>query len=157
MTLEEEKEEVGTNPWKDARISTVPLDFAIILANKGKLGGAYFKIAPAENDIKDALEVDKSVDDLSEGKVPLFYFDKFELSSSSGKSTTKETQIPLYFRKSQLLEEWKKQNRNENYPDVKVTELFSVITEMVKPNNNNSTDSDKDLEYLVFIPPKESS
>lgn len=156
MTKEEEREEVGINPWKDARISTVPLDFAVALSNKGKLGGAYFKVAPSENDINDALDIDKSVDDLSEGKVPLFYFEDLELPTSSGEGRAKsKKQIPLFFQKSQLLEEWKRQKPNDTFPEVKVTELFSVLSQMVRPNKNGSS-RDKDLDYLVFIPPKDS-
>lgn len=143
------EEDEPINPWKEARISTVPLDFAVTLANKGKLGGAYFRIAPSEDDIEDALSIDKSSDDLSEGKVPLFYLDNFELKN------TEKRQIPLYFRKSELLQEWKRQNPNEKSPpNVLVTELFSVITEMVSPKTESS---DPDVAFLTFIPPKESS
>lgn len=54
LSAKEEEEEVGTNPWKNARISSVPLDFAATLViksetNTGKAKGkAYFKVAPAE-------------------------------------------------------------------------------------------------------------
>jgi len=34
MTRAEEEEELGINPWREARISTVPLDFAVTLATK---------------------------------------------------------------------------------------------------------------------------
>ena len=39
---------VGENPWKEARISTVPLDFGVTLSNKGKIKGQYFRVAPSE-------------------------------------------------------------------------------------------------------------
>ena len=187
--LDVAEEDEPINPWKEARISSVPLDFAVTLANKGKLGGAYFRIAPSEvciethfkileniniclsysslslyiiifftnlclffqqkDDIEDALSIDKSVDDLSEGKVPLFYLDNFELKN------TEKKQIPLYFRKEELLQEWKRQNPKEKSPPtILVTELFSVLTEMVSPKTETT---DPDVEFLTFIPPKESS
>jgi hypothetical protein len=68
----DDEDELGINPWKNARITSVPLDLAVSLASKGKLAGAYFRLAPSESDIEDALAADGS-DDLPEGKVPLFY------------------------------------------------------------------------------------
>ena len=97
MTKKEIEDIVGINPWKNgsgARISLLPLDFGISLANRGKIGGSYFKIAPSEEDIEDALDIEKSIKDLAEGKVPLFYIDGFEIiKKEDGKS-----QIPCTFR-----------------------------------------------------------
>jgi hypothetical protein len=83
MTKEEADDVIGINPWSAARVSSVPLDFAAGLAFKGKVKGAYFRLAPAASDVQDAIEIDK-IDDLAEGKVPLFYFEDFELDLKDG-------------------------------------------------------------------------
>lgn len=103
----EEEEEIGINPWKSSRITSVPLDLAVSLASKGKLGGGYFRVAPSETDIEDALGID-GTDDLPEGKVPLFYVDEMTLTPGG---STSSSSSPLYFRKSELVEEWKKQQQ----------------------------------------------
>jgi len=158
MTKAEVEDIIGINPWKDARVSTVPLDFAVGLANRGKIKGAYFRIAPAEDDVQDALTIDKT-DDLPEGKVPLFYFEDFEVDLEkgeelwSGNPDTKK-KIPLYFSKGQLIQEWKKRNSKagkDDIPEVKVTELFSVLSQFVV-----ALESDDDLEKLVLVAPPES-
>jgi len=147
MGLQEEMEEIGTNPWKEATISTVPLDFAVTLANRGKIGGAYFKLAPEEEDINDALIVDSMVNDLAEGKVPLFYFEEFQIPDSKGKM-----QRPLFFRKKELLTEWKRYHPGKQVnPVVKVTELFAVLTKMLTPG-----EADPELKDVMFVPPTES-
>mmetsp|Transcript_7503 Transcript_7503/g.10662 ORF Transcript_7503/g.10662 Transcript_7503/m.10662 type:complete len:372 (-) Transcript_7503:1276-2391(-) len=153
---EEEQDEVGVNPWTDARISTVPLDFAVTLVTKTETsakarGRALFRIAPAETDVSDALalDTDSGKDELAEGKVPLFYFEDFMTESPDNN----EKQSPLYFRKDELINDWKKQNPSSTtLPDVRVSELFGVLTEMLRPGG-----TDEDLKTLVFVPPKGSS
>ena len=152
LSKQEQDDAVGVNPWKSARISTVPLDVAVTLVTKSMYsrktgGGNYFQVAPAESDVEDALALDKSgKEELAEGRVPLFYFPDFEINDGGGK------QSPLYFRKSELLADWKRQNPSADVPQVLVTEMFSVLTEMVKPGG-----TDEDLRTLVFVPPKEST
>jgi hypothetical protein len=152
LSKQEEIDQVGVNPWKSARISTVPLDVAVTLVTKSMYsrktgGGNYFQVAPAERDVEDALALDKNgKDELAEGRVPLFYFADFELMDGDSK------QSPLYFRKSELVEAWKKQNPSVEVPEIRATEMFSVLTEMVKPGGN-----DTDLQSLVFVAPKESA
>ena len=169
MTQPEIEDSVGINPWADARVSTVPLDFAVGLANRGKIKGSYFRIAPAEDDVQDAIAIDK-IDDLAEGKVPLFYFEDFEQDLDKGSarggdggSETETTwsrnpdiqkKIPLYFSKGQLLSDWKQSNPKANkdsIPEVKVTELFSLLTSIVR-----AVDVDIDLEKLSLTAPVES-
>jgi hypothetical protein len=149
---EEDKDELEINPWRNARITTVPLDLAVSLASKGKLAGAYFRIAPSQSDIEDALATDGS-DDLPEGKVPLFYVEDMTITDGD------EVVSPLYFRKSQCLAEYRRgmMKRNNystarnNPPDVKVTELFATITEMIRPGGN-----DEELKSLRFVAPVDS-
>ena len=148
----EDEDELKINPWRNARITTVPLDLAVSLASKGKLAGAYFRLAPSESDIEDALATDGS-GDLPEGKVPLFYIEDTTITEEG------EVIYPLYFRKSQCLAEYRrgmtKQNNTStarsNPPDVKVTELFATITEMIRPGGN-----DEELKSLRFVPPVDS-
>ena len=90
------------------------------------------------------LSKDKK-DDLAEGKVPLFYMENLKLS---------ETETPVYFNKSQLIKEWKKQNPKSDekeMPEILISELYSLITEMVKPGGE-----DKELKTIVFVPPENS-
>jgi len=151
----EDEEDNGINPWRGARITSVPLDLAVSLASKGKLAGAYFKLAPSETDIEDALATDGS-DDLPEGKVPLFYIEYMTISDTEG-----EVVSPLFFQKDQLISEWKRQQKKKkekngndmknDEPDVKVTELFATITEMIRPGGK-----DEELKTLQFVPPIDS-
>lgn len=139
-----------TNPWKEARISTVSLDIAATLVTKSmyapvKGGRNYFQVAPSEVDIANALSI-TGKDDLAEGKVPLFYYEDFTVETKGTK------QSPLYFRKSELEKAYKKQNPGKPLPTGLVTELFSVVARMVEPGG-----SDEDLKTLVFVPPAESA
>lgn len=146
----EDEEEIGINPWKSARITSVPLDLAVSLASKGKLAGAYFRVAPSESDIEDALAMD-GTDDLPEGKVPLFYVEDMIISNGD------EQISPLYFQKEQLIAEWQRQQKKEDKsadaskPSIKVTELFATITEMISPGV-----TDTELKTLQFVPPSDS-
>jgi hypothetical protein len=143
----ESEEEIGTNPWKMARISTVPLDSAVTLATRSLSsfsGRNYFRVAPSEKDIEDALAL-TGQDDLAEGKVPLFYYADFVMDVDG------EERSPLFFRKSQLEEQFRKKNKGIEPPPVLVTELFAVMGEMVKPGGD-----DTDLQKLIFVPPNES-
>ena len=150
-------EEIGSNPWKKARISTVPLDYAVTIVSKANMmagGGVYFKIAPAEEDVNNALAVTGD-NDLSEGKVPLFYYEDFTIDMNikgddTGEARNKKS--PLYFRKDELEKEWRRLNpKIKEAPKVSVTELFSVLTELVRPDG-----TDNELKDLVFISPKGS-
>ena len=140
-------EEIGTNPWTMARISTVPLDSAVALATRSlsSFGGRnYFRVAPSEKDIEDALAL-TGQEDLAEGKVPLFYYADFTIYVDG------EERSPLYFRKSELEEQFRKTNKGVAPPPVLVTELFAVLGEMVKPGGK-----DAGVQKLVFVPLNES-
>ena len=143
VVTKEDEAEIGINPWKQARITSVPLDLAVSLCSKGKLAGAYFRLAPSESDIEDALQIDGS-DDLPEGKVPLFYVEDFSIGEKE----------PLYFTKEQLITDWKREQNSGDgtaEPRVKVSELFATITEMVRPDGK-----DAELKSIVFVAPLES-
>mmetsp|Transcript_11822 Transcript_11822/g.19332 ORF Transcript_11822/g.19332 Transcript_11822/m.19332 type:complete len:342 (+) Transcript_11822:92-1117(+) len=143
VVTKEDEAEIGINPWKQARITSVPLDLAVSLCSKGKLAGAYFRLAPSEADIEDALQIDGS-DDLPEGKVPLFYVEDFSIADKE----------PLYFTKEQLIADWKSEQKSGDKtaePVVKVSELFATITEMVRPDGK-----DEELKSIVFVAPLES-
>lgn len=144
MGATEEDDVVGINPWKEARISTVPLDFGVSLANRGKIKGGYFRIAAQEKDIEDAIEIEK-IDDLAEGKVPLFYYEDFEIDING------RHRIPLYFGKDQLRKEWTRRHPKDNQPTIKVTELFLLLGEMV--NATDDTPDVEDLSKLFLVPP----
>ena len=143
----DKEEDVGPNPWKNARVSTIPLDSAVTLVTKSlRMSGAgvYFKVAPADDDIDDALAV-TGEKDLAEGKVPLFYYEDFTIDEN-GKQKT-----PLYFRKSELEKQWRLSNPKEDPPKTSVTELFSLIQALLRPGG-----ASEDFANIVFVPPKES-
>jgi hypothetical protein len=139
------EDDVEDNPWTKARISTVPLDTAVTLVYKSnRAKGIYFKVAAAVDDINDALLV-SGQEDLPEGKVPLFYYEEFK--DDNGK-------FPLYFRKRELELAWSKANQSTS-PELLVTELFSVLGEMVRPTTGNAKE-DEEIRNVVLVPPKES-
>ena len=143
-----DKEPVDENPWKNARISTIPLDTAVTIVTKSQYTKSYFQVAPAVDDVNEALEI-TGKRSLAEGKVPLFYMADFNITNPKDVSME---QSPLYFRKSELVQAYKKQNPGQkDMPEILVTELFSVLLEMVKPGG-----TDEDLKMLTIIPPKGS-
>lgn len=146
----DKEEDIGINPWKNARVSTVPLDYAVTVVSKSMRmsgGGVYFKIAPAEEDVNDALAVTGD-EDLSEGKVPLFYYEDFTIDDGKGEGKQK---TPLYFRKDELEKEWRRSNPEKEAPKVNVTELLSLLSELVRPGG-----TDDELRDVMFVSPKES-
>lgn len=152
VITKQDADEIGINPWKNARITSVPLDLAVSLASKGKLAGAYFRLAPSELDIENALAIDGS-DDLPEGKVPLFYIEDMTTSYMG-----EEVKSPLYFKKDQAVAEYRDQMKRKSFdksvstsPNIKVTELFATITEMLRPGG-----TDDELKTVYFIPPVDS-
>ncbi|KAL3766676.1 hypothetical protein ACHAWU_003432 [Discostella pseudostelligera] len=152
VITKEDEDEIGINPWKNARITSVPLDLAVSLASKGKLAGAYFRLAPSELDIENALTIDGS-DDLPEGRVPLFYVEDMTITDMG------EVKSPLYFQQDQAIAEYRNQMKRDKSigknassdPNIKVTELFATITEMLRPGG-----TDEELKRVCFIPPSDS-
>mmetsp|Transcript_49034 Transcript_49034/g.101286 ORF Transcript_49034/g.101286 Transcript_49034/m.101286 type:complete len:337 (-) Transcript_49034:39-1049(-) len=144
----DKEEDIGVNPWKNARVSTIPLDYAVTVVSKSMRmsgGGVYFKIAPAEGDVDDALAVTGD-EDLAEGKCPLFYYPDFTIDDGEGKQKT-----PLYFRKDELEKEWRRTNPKTDPPQINVTELLSLLSELVRPGG-----TDDELRNLMFVSPRES-
>jgi len=153
---EEIDEEIGSNPWKNAVISVVSLDFAVSLVyaaqSSKRRNNMYFKVAPEEDVVEEAIALSTpKIEELEEGKVPLFYMEDFAVLGKEGEKKT-----PLYFNKEELVNEWKLQQKGNkekvDMPPIKVTELFAVLNEMVNPNN-----TDPDIPTLYFVPPKNSS
>lgn len=146
-----------TNPWKEARISTVPLDAAVTLATKstgGPAGGNYFRIAASEQSIEDALSV-TGKKDLPEGKIPLFYYKDVDGYDPGDGSGVKYNQSPVYFDKSQLQKDYKKQSPGKPLPDIAVTELFAILKEMVKPGGGGGLNTE--MQTLQFVAPADSA
>lgn len=131
-----------SNPWKQARVSTVPLDVAVSVVLRSSRSG-YFFVEPSEVAVTDALGV-TGQQDLAEGKVPLFYYEDFGTEEN-----------PLYFRKAELEDAYRKVNPKKGLPQLKVTELFAVLSAMALPGNGSSNDAE--LQRLVLVPPKEST
>jgi Tic22-like family len=158
----------NVNPWKAARISTVPLETAVALALSAvtTTKGNYFRLAPSEDDVQDALAASSSTaTELPEGKVPLFYYADFNLTAAEATVTN-----PLYFSRKQLEAAYRKARpREKQLPDVQVTELFAILSAMAKSGGSDSNNDEKlqttpteatnsnDLGSLVLIAPPESA
>jgi hypothetical protein len=143
--------ELVTNPWRQARISTVPLDTAITLATRtiSSTSSNYFQVAASGAAIEEALRI-IGKDDLAENIVPLFYYKNFTISHDDGNK-----QAPLYFRQSELEQAYRNANKNAKdieLPSILVTELFATLREMVRPGG-----TDEDLRTLVFVAPEDSA
>lgn len=159
-------DDVGPNPWKDARISVIPLDTAVTLAsvassNKGS--GVHFQVAPSRQDIEDAMELER-IENMQEGKVPIFYFEQFDVPLNKLQVNNYQFMdflpsnsivTPLYFQKEQLISEWVRIHPTDVVPPVKTTDLFATIVEMVQPNSSKK--DREELQKLVFIPPISSA
>ena len=78
--------------------------------------------------------------------VPLFYFEDFKAGNKD------EEFFPLYFRKKELISAFKAKRPDDIVPEIKVTELFSVVRSIADPSNK-----DPDFEKLMIIPPVESN
>lgn len=145
----EEGQQVDENPWNKAQISTLPLDSAVTLvAKSANLNNNFFLMAPAVDDVKDALQI-TGKKDLAEGNVPLFYMKDFQIENPKNKF---QKQSPLFFRKSELEEAFQRQNPGQPLPEVLVSELFAVLLEMVKPGG-----TDEEIKTLAIVPPKKSA
>jgi len=138
------------NPWKTARISTVPLDTAVTITTKASSRKNYFYIAPAESDIEEALEISQKKD-LAEGKVPLFYYENYTIPIEGS-----EPKTPVYFSKSQLQKAYArdKSSSKEDPGPVMVSELYAILAAMIEQSTSSS--SEDDLQNLVLIPPQDS-
>ena len=139
-----------TNPWKLARISTVPLDAAVALAlqpQRSRSSRNYFQVAAAAHDIDDALIV-SGREDLPEGRVPLFYYADFLILVDNN---NKNPKTPVYFQKSQLERAFRQAHAPSTpLPACQVTELYALLTTVLTPNNNN------DNNNIVLVPPTDS-
>lgn len=100
------------NPWKQARISTVPLDTAVGITLKSRGGNLrnYFLVAASAAAIEDALDI-TGQEDLAESKVPLFY---------------SADRPELYFERSQI---------PKGRGPVQVTELFAILQQMASSDD----------------------
>lgn len=138
IALKEAKSK-DSNPWKSARISTVPLDTAVSLALQSGSGSIrnYFQVEASPSDIEDALRLSK-LDDIAEGKVPLFYYPDFEIDGST----------PVYFALTDMEAAFKRTNPKADLPEPKTSELFSLLQEMASNN--------PDLQNVVFVAPRGS-
>jgi Tic22-like family len=146
--IQRSDERDAANPWKGARISTVPLDVAATLVTKSLSSRTHFQIAPSEPDIEAALNITGKAS-LAEGKVPLFYYEDWKDANN---------QSPLYFARDQLEQSFVSSQKAKGAssaalppPQPNVTELFAVLTQIVQ------NPSDDELQQLVLVAPQGSA
>jgi Tic22-like family len=148
--IQRSDERDAVNPWKGARISTIPLDVAATLVTKSLSSRTHFQIAPSESDIAAALNITGKAS-LAEGKVPLFYYEDWKDANN---------QSPLYFARDQLEQSFASSHKGKGAsaaaqlpkpPQPNVTELFAVLTQIVQ------NPSDDELQQLVLVAPQGSA
>lgn len=76
----------------------------------------------------------------------MFYYKDFNFEEEGKKKS------PLYFRKSELEKDFKRRNPEADLPKTQVTELLSVLAELVKPGG-----TDNELKTLKIMVPTESA
>jgi hypothetical protein len=146
--------QIPNNPWKLARISTVPLETAVALAlQTASTKGNYFRLAPAAQDIDDALALTQQAD-LAEGKVPLFYY---ETTNDITNSTTGATTSPLYFQMQQLETDFQRTHPNEPLPTIQVTELFALVAAVATTSGGGGLNNYDDYSTLTLVAPVQSA
>jgi hypothetical protein len=147
--------QIPSNPWKLARISTVPLETAVSLALKtASTKGNYFRLAPAAQDVDDALALTQQTD-LAEGKVPLFYYETTNNSTNS--TTTTTTTSPLYFQKQQLKMDFQRAHPKDPLPTIQVTELFAIVAAVAATSGGGGLKDDDDYSTLTLVAPVQSA
>jgi len=133
--------------WKDATITVIPADIAIRLAlkktdrlsQKEQKLGTRLNIIPGADDREDALKLDKKFTD--QGKVPLFYYQELELQDGT---------TPVYFKKKDLLSEWRKQYPEVAPPRLKLLDLVDAFQYVLRGRG------DELPKNIVFIPSQDT-
>jgi len=153
-----EKDRSTLSTWENARITSVPLEFALKLSEarldaKAQNGQSYstlYDILPTAGDLSDGKRINKGAIFDEQGRVPLFYIEELEGETESG-----EKRLPVYFAKSDLIKTWKKNFPDKQPPPVQVIELIDTFTAMVNPRAGISGDQ-KLLKKIVLIPSLDS-
>lgn len=139
--------------WKDATITVIPADIAARLALQPKkrtsqkdiTSNTLLEIIPGTEDQQAAVNLDRNK--WEQGKVPVFYLE--DLKSADGS-------IPFYFNKSELLAEWKTQQKGEGTitpPKPKVLDLMVAFQYVLR---NRINELPILHNQIVFVPSKEA-
>jgi len=139
--------------WKDATITTVPLDVAIRLVFKKVKRKAQNDveletigdIIPSADDLNSADKIDPSGRYKQQGSVPLFYAAGLDIPLSG----QEEIQRPLYFHRSDLLRDWAARNPGMPPPTIQVIDLVNAFRVVLKTGTETGADA---LRNAVFIP-----
>ena len=146
--------------WRSATVSTLPLSSVLSLSLQGRTkSGIYFKLAPTEADLQEALNYTSIKGGLPDGKVPLFFSDAltvpldfYDLREGGWKRKDNgdeavENCKPIFFSRKELEEAWEKYGSGDL--NVEVTELTGVVKEIVNGK-------DPELGRLCIVPYKGS-
>jgi len=148
------------NTWAGAKITAVPLDFAMQLSvkkrtRKGQDGITLESIndlIPSAADLDDASRLDKSGRYTQKGRVPMFYFDGLTLPPDEEAMGNADPRVPVFFSKIDLLNEWNKQYPGQEPPKTtKVLDLIETFQSLIRPGG-----TDKTLKNIVFVPNEQS-
>ncbi|GMH94480.1 hypothetical protein TrST_g10945 [Triparma strigata] len=116
--------------YGDAGLSSKPLSTVYLLSLRGKVSGQRYLVQNSDSNIESAKSLSK-LESLKRYSVPLFYVEKMEI----------EGMEYLFFE----YEEAVKQSKKLGYKveDIKVTELYEVVEEIIKDKNKDDPDIPK--------------
>mmetsp|Transcript_57481 Transcript_57481/g.69153 ORF Transcript_57481/g.69153 Transcript_57481/m.69153 type:complete len:341 (-) Transcript_57481:390-1412(-) len=142
--------------WDDARIISLPLDFALQLSlNKtvrktqsGQEINSFYTIVSTPEDINSALNIDGGNRFKLDGAVPLFFIEGMKSPKKEGDGFDS----PVYFQKNQLIRDWVKSNPDQKLPPIKVLDLRETFVTLMKPGGND--DKLKDISFVTTLDAK---
>jgi len=148
------------NVWANAKITTVPLDFAMQLSikkrmRKGQDGlnlESINDLIPSAADLDDASRIDKSGRYTQKGRVPMFYYEGLTLPPDEATMGNTEPRVPVYFSKVDLVSQWNKQNPGTDPPKLQVLDLIETFQMLIRPGGSDSMG----LKNIVFMPNEQS-
>ncbi|GMH83944.1 hypothetical protein TL16_g09764 [Triparma laevis f. inornata] len=119
--------------YTDAQISSKPLSTVYLLSLQGKVNGQKYLIQNSDDNISVAKKIGK-LETLKLGSVPIFYIEEMLIDSYQY----------LFFDYTDVMREGKKIGFKDE--DVKVTEFYKVVEEIIK--NDEKEKKDADIERL---------
>lgn len=145
--------------WNDAKITIVPMEFALKLSKGNPLAAAQnglkyqsvYDIIPTITALDNAGRLDNSNLWKEQGRVPLFYMDEFEIPPEVEGG---QNRIPVFLEVKDLLAAYEKKYPNTSAPKVKVVELVDIFSYLVGGGNSMKVNT-KVAENFVVVANKD--
>lgn len=145
--------------WNEAKISAVPLEFALKLqkgrpratAQNGRKYDTVYDIIATAADFEEAGRMDKSGFFSERGRVPIFYSDDFKVKPAVDGG---EQRYAVFFQKEELLIQYiKKYPDSKSPPTVEVADLidtFNAMTNTALGGSNSASDRSMGQNIYLF-------